>query len=629
MGNILDGINRPQDIKQLNDKELESLAEEIREVLVDTVSENGGHLSSNLGVVELTIALHKAFNSPYDKIIWDVGHQVYTHKLLTGRRDKFGTLRKEGGISGFSRPNESEHDIVYSGHSSTSVSTAMGIAVANKLKGNKNFAIAVLGDGALTGGIVYEALNNAGAHKEIKLIVVLNDNAMSISPNVGVLAKYLAVIRSKKEYFRVKAATERGLNRIPLIGKPLSRMLFNIKTSIKNIIYKSNFFEDMGFRYMGPIDGHDIHTLAEAFESARLINGPVLLHVKTIKGRGYNPAEKMPTQFHGCSKFDPDTGEFTPPCESFSNKFGEFLWAQAAKDKRICAITAAMSLGTGLKRFSQEYPDRFFDVGIAEEHALPYALGLAESGMLPVFVVYSTFLQRCFDQIIHDGALQNRKMIIAIDRAGLVGDDGETHQGIYDVSLLNGIPNITVYAPSYFSQLNGLLVRALYHTQGLVAVRYPRGCEPEIPDGYVPSCENYETYMSEGADIAIVTYGRLFSYACEAAQRLRKSEITVGVVKLNRIKPIDTDSVKLCLNYKKVFFFEEGIRSGGTGESFSRMLLENGFTGEFCLKAFEDCFVEQGEIESQLHKYGLDADGMCSLIEQQQGGKNYGQENTA
>lgn len=619
MENILNTIKKPQDIKSLDEKELKQLAGEIRETLVKTVSKNGGHLASNLGVVELTMALHKVFNSPYDKIIWDVGHQVYTHKLLTGRRDKFDTLRKEGGISGFSRPNESEHDIVYSGHSSTSVSTAMGIAVANKIKSNKNYAIAVLGDGALTGGLIYEAFNNAGANKDIKLIVILNDNAMSISPNVGVLAKYLAVIRSKKGYFRMKAATERVLNKIPLIGKPTSKMLFRVKTSLKNMIYKSNFFEDMDFRYMGPIDGHDIHTLTEALEGAKIVNGPVLLHVKTIKGKGYNPAEEMPSEFHGCPKFDAETGEFSSANDSFSNKFGEFLLLQAAKDKRICAITAAMSLGTGLKGFSEGYPDRFFDVGIAEEHALPYALGLSESGMLPVFVVYSTFLQRCFDQIIHDAALQNRKIIIAIDRAGITGDDGETHQGIYDVSLLNGIPNITVFAPTYFSQLNGFLVQALYHTDGVIAVRYPRGSEPELPEGYTPTTENYETYLKEDSEIGIVTYGRLFPYACEAAKKLRGEGVLASVIKLNRIKPIDEDAVKECLKFKKAFFFEEGIKSGGTGETFSRMLLELGFNGEFTLKAFDNCFVEQGKVETQLHRYGLDTDGMYSLIKQDGG----------
>ncbi|HZJ75814.1 MAG TPA: transketolase C-terminal domain-containing protein, partial [Clostridia bacterium] len=383
--------------------------------------------------------------------------------------------------------------------------------------------------------------------------------------------------------------------------------------------YKSNFFEDMDFRYMGPIDGHDIHTLTEALEGAKIVNGPVLLHVKTIKGKGYNPAEQMPSQFHGCPKFDPETGEFSSKCDSFSNKFGEFLRLQAAKDKRICAITAAMSLGTGLKGFSEEYPDRFFDVGIAEEHALPYALGLSESGMLPVFVVYSTFLQRCFDQIIHDAALQNRKIIIAVDRAGITGDDGETHQGIYDVSLLNGIPNITVFAPTYFSQLNGFLVQALYHTNGVIAVRYPRGCEPNLPDEYTPTTENYETYLKKDSEVAIVTYGRLFPYACDAAKRLRKKGISGCVIKLNRIKPIDEEAIKECLSLKEVYFFEEGIKSGGAGESFSRMLLEWEYKGKFTLRAFDNCFVEHGNVENQLHKYGLDADGMYSLIKQDGG----------
>ncbi len=616
MGKLLDSIDRPQDIKPLDNDKLCELADEIRTVLVDTVSKTGGHLASNLGVVELTLALHKVFNSPNDKLVWDVGHQVYVHKLLTGRRDRFGTLRCESGLSGFSRPSESEHDIVYSGHSSTSVSTAMGIAVANKLKGNRNYAVAVLGDGALTGGLIYEALSNAGSQNDIRLIVVLNDNAMSISPNVGKLAEYLAVIRSKEGYFRLKAATERGLNHIPLIGKPISRSIFRVKTSLKNMIYKSNFFEDMGFRYMGPIDGHDIHKLCDALEGAKLINGPVLLHVNTVKGKGYNPAEESPSTFHGVSKFDPDTGEFSITTPSYSDQFGEFLCLQAKKDKRICAITAAMSLGTGLRRFSEEFSERFFDVGIAEEHALPYALGLAQSGMLPVFVVYSTFLQRCFDQIIHDGALQNQNMIIAVDRAGLVGEDGETHQGIYDVSFLNGIPNVTVYAPSCFSQLNNFLVQALYHTPGLTVVRYPRGGEGELPEDYIPTAENYETYFTEDADILLITYGRLFSETCKAALSLRQQGKMTGILKLNRIKPIDGEAVHFCRRYADIYFFEEGILSGGAGESFSRMLLEESFTGRFTLKAFPDCFVEQGHVDSLLRKYSLDADGMRRTVEE-------------
>ena len=614
MGQLLDKINKPQDLKDLSLEQLDDLSSEIRKVLVDTVSTNGGHLASNLGVVELSIALHRVFNSPYDKIVWDVGHQSYTHKLLTGRRESFNTLRKENGISGFLRPNESEHDVVYSGHSSTSVSTALGIAVANKLKGNKNYAVAVLGDGALTGGLIYEALNNAGVHKDVKLIIVLNDNAMSISPNVGELAKYLAVIRSKTGYFKMKAATERGLSHIPLIGKPTANALFSVKTGIKNMIYKSNFFEDIGLRYMGPIDGHDIRKLCDALDGAKLVNGPVLLHINTIKGKGYDPAEAKPSEFHGVSRFDIDSGEFLTHVPSYSDKFGEFFCAQAAKDKRICAITAAMQLGTGLSQFAHAYPDRFFDIGIAEEHALPYALGLAENGMLPVFVVYSTFLQRCFDQIMHDAALQKRKMIIAIDRAGIVGDDGETHQGLYDVSFLNGIPDITVFAPSSFTQLNCFFVRALYHTDGVAAVRYPRGSEGALPEDYVPTSDNYELYGDSGAKTAIVTYGRLFSEACTAKTALEAAGRDIKIVKLNQIKPIDTAAACECLSCDNVFFFEEGMASGGCGESFARILMENGYRGAYKLTAIPDCFVEQGSIPRLLHKYKLDDSGIIEVV---------------
>ena len=389
--NILKGLKSPGDVKKLNYEETLTLADEVRDTIISTVSKTGGHLASNLGAVELTIALHKVFDSPNDKIIWDVGHQVYTHKLLTGRYEDFGTLRTEGGISGFSRPNESEHDIVYSGHSSVSVSTALGIAAANKVSGKKNYAVAVLGDGALTGGLIYEAINNAGRMKDARLIIVLNDNGMSISKNVGNLAKHLAAMRSRTGYYRLKAFAEKALSKIPLVGKPLANKFFKFKTKVKNAMYQSNFFEDFGVTYMGPIDGHNIGQLCNAFEGAKVINGPVLVHVNTIKGKGYSPAEVNPSAFHGVPPFDVEEGELPQSKNNFSEKFGEFLFNQAAKDKRICAITAAMSLGTGLKRFSDVYPDRFYDVGIAEEHAVPFALGLAKGNMVPVFVVYSTF----------------------------------------------------------------------------------------------------------------------------------------------------------------------------------------------------------------------------------------------
>lgn len=611
---LLENIKSPSDVKKLDESQLPLLAEEVRDTIISTVSGNGGHLASNLGTVELTIAIHRVFNSPDDKIIWDVGHQVYTHKLLTGRYDKFNTLRTENGISGFSRPNESEHDIVYSGHSSVSVSTALGIATANKVNGKKDYAVAVLGDGALTGGLIYEAINNAGRMNNTRLIIILNDNGMSISKNVGHLAKRLAVMRSRSGYFKLKAITEKAVSKIPFVGKRLADSLFKLKTDVKNMIYQSNFFEDMGVRYMGPIDGHNIPQLCEALEGAKLVNSPVLVHINTIKGKGYTPAENDPSSFHGVSPFDYETGELKTSGDNFSEKFGEFLYNQAAKDKRICAITAAMSLGTGLRRFSGEYPDRFYDVGIAEEHAVPFALGLSKGGMLPVFVVYSTFLQRCYDQLMHDCALQNSKMIIAVDRAGIVGDDGETHNGIYDTAFFNGIPNITVYSPSYYCELNNSLVKSLYHSDGPCVIRYPRGAQPQKPEDYVCSGNTFDVFGDEDSDIAIVTYGRIFADALKTQEKLAQEGIKVKIVKLNVIVPIDSGAIEVLKNAKKIFFFEEGVKTGGIGESFAEKMLEKSVKADFCLTAFPDCFVKQGKTDSILHQYNLDCDGMYRII---------------
>lgn len=611
---LLENIKSPSDVKKLDESQLPLLAEEVRDTIISTVSGNGGHLASNLGTVELTIAIHRVFNSPDDKIIWDVGHQVYTHKLLTGRYDKFNTLRTENGISGFSRPNESEHDIVYSGHSSVSVSTALGIATANKVNGKKDYAVAVLGDGALTGGLIYEAINNAGRMKNTRLIIILNDNGMSISKNVGHLAKRLAVMRSRSGYFKLKAIAEKAVSKIPFVGKRLADSLFKLKTDVKNMIYQSNFFEDMGVRYMGPIDGHNIPQLCEALEGAKLVNSPVLVHINTIKGKGYTPAENDPSSFHGVSPFDYETGELKTSGDNFSEKFGEFLYNQAAKDKRICAITAAMSLGTGLRRFSGEYPDRFYDVGIAEEHAVPFALGLSKGGMLPVFVVYSTFLQRCYDQLMHDCALQNSKMIIAVDRAGIVGDDGETHNGIYDTAFFNGIPNITVYSPSYYCELNNSLVKSLYHSDGPSVIRYPRGAQPQKPEDYVCSGNTFDVFSDEDSDIAIVTYGRIFADALKTQEKLAQEGIKVKIVKLNVIVPIDSGAIEVLKNAKKIFFFEEGVKTGGIGESFAEKMLEKSVKADFCLTAFPDCFVKQGKTDSILHQYNLDCDGMYRII---------------
>lgn len=611
--NYLSKIQSPADLRDLDEKELEILAEEIRTVLIETVSENGGHLASNLGVVELSIALHRVFDSPNDKIIWDVGHQVYTHKLLTGRFSEFSTIRRENGLSGFSCPRESAHDIFYSGHSSTSISSALGVATANALNGDKHTTIAVIGDGALTGGLAYEALNNAGRSGK-RLIVILNDNEMSISKNVGSVARYLAVLRTKPGYFRIKARTEKVINHIPLFGKKLSEQLFRLKTRIKNAIYKSTFFEDLGFQYMGPIDGHNIGLLSEALEGAKCINKPVLLHINTVKGKGYDFAEKEPTKFHGISKYDIDTGEPLMSGANFSAEFGDFLCEIAEKDKRICAITAAMSVGTGLEAFRRSHPARFFDVGIAEEHAITFSSGLARGGMIPIFAVYSSFLQRGFDQLVHDGALQNLHMILAIDRAGFVGEDGVSHQGILDTAFLNGIPNITVYAPATYKGMKHAFIQSIYHEEGLVAVRYPRGAEQEFPTEIESEFPNFEIYGEQNAANWIVTYGRISAAAISVCAQLSAENKSFAVCKLNRIIPVDAEAPALLCRAKRIFFFEEGIRTGGIGERFAELLLEFGFNGSFVLKAVPDEFVIHASVSAQLKRYGLDADGMRTTI---------------
>lgn len=612
---FLDKIKSPADLKKLDDKDLPELASEIREELIKTVSENGGHLASNLGVVELSIALHRVFNSPYDKIVWDVGHQCYVHKMLTGRFSDFESIRLPGGISGFTRRNESEHDIMSGGHSSVALSAAYGIAAANKLKNKKNYTVAVVGDGAFTGGMVYEALNNAGrAGKGTKLIVILNDNEMSISKNVGALARYFAVIKANPRYFRLKAKTEDFLNHIPLVGRPLARGIYRLKTSVKNKIYNSTMFEDLGFRYMGPIDGHNIDHLCDALEGAVEADFPVILHINTVKGKGYEFAEKAPDEFHGVSAFDLVSGEpiFSEP--SYSDRFGEFIVNAAVKDRRICCITAAMALGTGLKNFSELFPDRFFDVGIAEQHATTFAAGLSRGGMLPVFAVYSTFLQRAYDQIIHDCAMQKLKIVFAVDRAGFVGSDGESHHGIFDTAFLNSVPDITVMAPTTFKELDNCFFRALYHTDGPVAVRYPRGIEPDLPEDFVYSGSDFDLYGDADADTVIVTYGRIFAEACKAKATLHDAGVEVCVIKLNTIKPVFNDAVKSAVNAAKVYFFEEGQRFGGIGETFADKLFKYGFGGKYRLTAVEGEFPKQNSIKGLLHHYGLDAEGMAALI---------------
>ena len=539
----------------MNRDELEQLCSEIRDLLVQTVSHNGGHLASNLGVVELTVALHRVFNSPSDPIIFDVGHQCYTHKILTGRKDDFVTLRTEGGISGFTRPDESEHDIFSSGHSSTAISQAIGLAKAKALRGEKGKVIAVIGDGAMTGGLAYEALNNSGTEND-NLIVILNDNNMSISQNVGALAKNLTSIRTSRAYFTFKSRVEHFLSRIPKVGSQLCRFLTNMNSAIRKRIYKATMFEDMGFRYYGPIDGHDLRALTDALTVAKAHKHSVLIHINTVKGMGYRPAEKNPTQFHGIGKFDVNTGEPLSKGETFSSVFGNTVCDFAAKDARICCVTAAMAAGTGLTRFAGEYPQRFFDVGIAEQHAVTFSGGLARGGMVPIFAVYSTFLQRAYDQLIHDVSMQGLKVILAVDRAGFVGEDGESHQGIFDTSYLNSVPGWTVYAPTYYAELCSMLYQAIYVDPGAVAIRYPRGGEPTPPEGYQYEKEPFRIFGDPGAKRCLVTYGRLFDTCLEAIEELDDT----FVIKLNRIRPIAPEAVAAAAQAQVIWFYEEATR---------------------------------------------------------------------
>ena len=611
---LLPGIKAPSDVKKMNTEQLNELCFEIRQKMLETVSQNGGHLSSNLGAVELTVALHKVFDSPKDSIVFDVGHQCYAHKLITGRYASFGTLRKKDGLSGFCRPNESEHDTFYSGHSSTSVSAGLGIATANRLLDNGNYTVTVIGDGSFTGGMVYEALNNGGRSKT-KHIIILNDNKMSISENVGSFAKYLAVIRSKPGYYNLKASTERTLNRIPSVGKKITKKLYDLKTDLKNKLYtQSTFFEDLGYRYMGPIDGHNISVLVDALEAAKKVNAPVLLHVNTIKGKGYRFAEEDPSRFHGVGPFDLATGKTQSAADCFSDKLGEYLCKYAPANKKMCAITAAMGLGTGLECFRKSFPNRFFDVGIAEEHAVTFASGLAKKGMLPVFAVYSTFFQRCYDQLVHDISLQKLKVIFAIDRAGFVGEDGETHNGLMDVAFLSTIPDIIVYSPCCYRSLEADINNAVNADEAAVAVRYPRGGQADNVSVLQYDCVEFSTYGDKNAEICIATYGRVTSQAIKAVDELSAQNINVLLISLNRIKPLPENAVDIMFAMKKVFFFEEGIRSGGIGEKTGFRLLERGYKGAFSLTAVNDRFVSQATVGELLHEYGLDAEGIVKKI---------------
>jgi len=603
---ILESIKLAGDVKKLNKEQLEGLCAELRDEIIEKVSETGGHLASNLGAVELTVALHYVFDSPKEPIIWDVGHQCYSHKILTGR-DITG-IRTEGGLSGFPKSSESEHDLFVSGHASTSISAALGIAEAKKISGDDNSVVAVVGDGACSGGMIYEALNNAG-RSGTNLVVVLNDNEMSISPNVGAMAKYLANIRSKEGYFRFKDKMEHFLLGIPVIGKGIFNILRHIKTFFKDYFYSSNTFEHFGFTYLGPVDGHDIQMLIRTLHRAQSIKRPVLVHINTVKGKGYGPAEKNPSKFHGVAPFDKETGELKKESgDSFSSAFGRTICRLAEKDDKICAITAAMADGTGLREFSERFRDRFFDVGIAEEHAMTFAAGLSAGGMKPVFAVYSTFLQRVYDQILHDASIEPKHVVIGIDRAGIVGGDGETHQGTFDIPILTTIPGTTIYCPSDYAELEKDL-EAAFDSEGVQAVRYPRDCEKAVPEKFTAEYGDFD-YFEGNSDCLIVAYGRLFIEAAFAA-----NETGASVLKIGKVFPLEHKLIEIAKKYKNIFFFEESVEFGSIAEHFGNELSKSGFEGIYKIHCVSG-FVPHMKVENAMKKHGLDRESMINAVKE-------------
>ena len=602
---LLEKISSPEDVKALNYEEINALCEEIRNCIIETVSKNGGHLASNLGAVELTVALHRAFSSPKDAIIFDVGHQCYTHKLLTGRFKDFSTLRTKGGLSGFMKPEESIHDPVVTGHSSNSISAALGIYKAKRIKNEEGTAIAVIGDGALTGGIAYEALNNAGDCKG-NFIVVLNDNEMSISKNVGSLAGSLTKMRNKPRYHNFKSSLSRFLRKIPLIGKGLNNGLFALKELAKRMVYKNNIFASLGFNYLGPVDGHDVKSLEALFKVAKNYDRPSIVHVVTIKGRGYTYAEEMPEIFHGVSPFAVDAGATANTSANFSSVAGETVLALADKDASVCAITAAMTEGTGLSDFSKKYPDRFFDVGIAEQHALTFAAGLAKAGMKPYFAVYSSFLQRGYDQIVHDIALSGLPVKLLVDRAGIVGEDGATHQGIFDVPLLTNVPNVTVFSPSTYDELK-FRINYSANASGFMAIRYPRGGAEASPEF---DFEKDFNYFKGNGNKLLITYGRLFFEAAKA----KIDNQDINILKLNKIFPISSDALRIAQNFSEIHFFEESIKQGGIAEHFLAELMRLGFKGNFVIHAIDGKFVPHAPCKDSLAELGLLCDDMKTAL---------------
>ncbi len=613
---ILEQINSPKDLKGLSENELKTLSEEIRQTLLETVSQNGGHLAANLCVVELTVALHRVFDTPKDKIIFDVGHQSYVHKLLTGRREEFSGLRKHGGISGFPKRSESEHDAFGAGHSSTSISAAAGIAAANLLCGNDGYTIAVVGDGAFTGGMIYEALNNCADKK--RLIIVLNDNDMSISPNVGGMSKYFSKFRTSAKYFSFKNGTKRFFGKIPLIGGGLIKASRAIKNSFKKVALSQNFFEQFGLSYYGPLDGNDVKHLEIVLNEAKDDGKCSVVHICTTKGKGYEPAEKRPDLFHGVSGFDIPTGKIKGSgSESFSTRFGKLICDRAQKDERIAAITAAMPDGTGLSEFAKQFPDRFFDVGIAEEHAMTFACGLATEGIIPVFAVYSTFMQRAFDQLIHDAALQNLHVIVMLDRAGLVANDGATHHGIFDTAFVPEIPNVTFFAPNSFDSLEECFDLAL-KASGPVVIRYPKSGDIDT-NGFI-RCDGFDSLdIGDSPESVIITYGKLTENAISAAKSRFEEGKSTKVLSLTRLSPLPINEIgKAIENAKNIVFAEEGIKNGGVAQRLCAELAETkALDGKrFVIKAIDSIFPQHGSNFELLKELSLSAEDIKDALDE-------------
>ncbi len=610
----LETIESPNDLKTINIKDLSLLASEIRELIIKTVSKTGGHLASNLGVVELTIALHHVFNCPDDKIVWDVGHQAYTHKILTGRRNQFHTLRQFGGMSGFTKIEESEYDAFGTGHGSTSISAALGMACAQKLISNKNKLIAVIGDGALTGGMAFEALNHAGHIKE-NVIVILNSNEMSISQNVGAWSQYLNRITTNPIYNRVRDDLELVLKRVPKFGSLLVDSAKKLEKSLKMLLTPGILFDELGFRYIGPVDGHNIPLLIETLDNIKIFKGPVLVHILTKKGKGYTFAEENPTRFHSAKPFDIETGiwkskDADKKRKTYTELFGSALVKLAKKDKRIVAITAAMPDGTGLREFAQKFPDRFFDVGMAEQHAVTFAAGLALKGLKPVFAVYSTFLQRAYDQILHDVCLQKLPVIFAIDRAGIVGGDGPTHNGVFDLSYLSMIPNMTIMAPKDGGEFVSMLSKAVEYGQP-ISIRYPKDYAAKFNSVKKIEIGKGEI-VRDGADVAILAIGTMVCPALEAAKILEKKNINVSVVNMRFVKPLDTELIeKIVSQTKKIVTVEENVIAGGFGMRVANVETQNFASLHIGLP---DKFIEQGPRYLLLKKHKLDSAGIAETI---------------